>query len=59
MDIHQNGRTTVHSRMLIVERLTQGWSVASVASARGLTAKTVRKRRGWHAAKDVVRLADR
>ena len=43
MDIHKNARTTQRSRMLIVERLALGWSVASVGTAQGVTAKTVRK----------------
>jgi transposase InsO family protein len=59
MDIHKNARTTQLSRMLIVERLAQGWSVASVATAQGVTAKTVRKWRDRHAAEGVAGLADR
>ena len=43
MDVHQNARTTPHSRMLIVERLAEGWTVTAVAAAMGVDAKTVRK----------------
>lgn len=59
MDIHQNARTTVHSRMLIVQRLAQSWSVASTATALGVTPKTVRKWRDRHAAEGAAGLADR
>lgn len=43
MDIHKNARTTRHSRMLMVQRLADGWTVAAVAEAQGVSAKTVRK----------------
>ena len=43
MDIHENARTTRHSRMLMIDRLQCGWSVPAVAHALGVTAKTVRK----------------
>ena len=59
MDIHKNARTLPHSRMLIVERLTAGWSVAAVATAAGVTAKTVRKWRDRHAAEGEPGLIDR
>ena len=36
MDVHENARTTRHSRMLMVQRLASGWSVAAVAAAHGL-----------------------
>ena len=49
MDIHENARTTRHSRMLIVERLAGGWALADVAAAHGVTPKTVRKWRDRHA----------
>ena len=49
MDIHENARTTRHSRMLMVQRLAAGWSVATVATALGVTARTVRKWRDRHA----------
>jgi hypothetical protein len=59
MDIHQNARTTLHSRMLIVQRLASGWSVATTATALGVTAKTVRKWRDRYAAEGAAGLADR
>ena len=59
MDVHKNARTLPHSRLLIVERLTKGWSVSAVAVAAGVTAKTVRKWRDRHAAEGVTGLVDR
>ena len=59
MDIHKNARTLPHSRMLIVERLAAGWSVSVVATAAGVTAKTVRKWRDRHASEGAPGLADR
>ncbi|MBV8096497.1 MAG: helix-turn-helix domain-containing protein [Acetobacteraceae bacterium] len=49
MDIHHNARTTPLSRMLIVQRLAGGWTVAAVAEAHGITARTVRKWRDRYA----------
>ena len=49
MDVHENARTTRHSRMRMVQRLTSGWSVAAVASAQGVTTRTVRRWRDRHA----------
>lgn len=43
MDVHENARTTRHSRMLMIDRLRAGWSIVSVAQAIGVTPKTVRK----------------
>ena len=43
MDIHKNASTTPRSRMLMVERLRDGWPVAAVAAAHGVDPKTVRK----------------
>ena len=43
MDMHQNARTTPHSRMLLVERLREGWTAKSVAAALGIDPRTVRK----------------
>ena len=59
MDVHENARTTRHSRMLMVERLAQGWSVASVASAFGIDGRTVRKWRERHARAGAAGLTDR
>ncbi len=58
MDIHKNARTTPHSRMLIVQRLADGWSVVKIAAALGVTPKTVRKWRDRHAAQGFAGLAD-
>ena len=59
MDIHKNARTTPHSRMLIVQRLASGWTVAAVAEAHGITPKTVRKWRDRYAAEGASGLSDR
>src|SRR6516165_10662685 len=59
MDLHDNARTTPHSRMLMVQRLAGGWSIATVAAAQGVTPKTVRKWRDRYAAEGAAGLADR
>lgn len=59
MDVHENARTTPHSRMLIVERLSMGWTVAAVATALGTSARTVRKWRARFAAAGEPGLRDR
>ena len=59
MDVHQNARTTFHSRMLIVERLSEGWTVMAVAAAMGVDPKTVRKWRDRFAAEGGAGLVDR
>jgi transposase InsO family protein len=59
MDIHKNARTTRHSRMLMVQRLASGWTLAAVAQAQGVTARTVRKWRDRFAATGTAGLADR
>ena len=59
MDIHKNARTTLHSRMLIVQRLADGWTVAAVAQAHGISARTVRKWRDRFSALGEAGLSDR
>jgi transposase InsO family protein len=59
MDIHENARTTRHSRLLMVQRLASGWSVAAVAAAHGVSPRTVRKWRDRHALHGEAGLADR
>ena len=59
MDVHQNARTTPHGRRLMIERLAEGWSVARLAAAAGVTAKTVGKWRDRHALEGEVGLLDR
>ena len=59
MDIHENARTTPHSRMLMIQRLQAGWTVANVAEALGVTPKTVRKWRDRFAGEGAAGLADR
>ena len=59
MDVHSNARTTPHGRLLMVERLREGWSVAAVAAAAGVDPKTVRKWRDRFAAAGEAGLRDR
>jgi transposase InsO family protein len=59
MDVHENARTTRHSRMLMVQRLASGWSIAAVAAAQGVTSRTVRKWRDRFAGEGEAGLADR
>jgi transposase InsO family protein len=59
MDAHENARTTPRSRMLIVERLGEGQSVARVAAGFGITPRTVRKWRDRFAAEGEAGLRDR
>lgn len=59
MDVHQNARTTLHSRMLIVESLGEGWTVSAVAAAMGIDPSTVRKWRDRFVAEGEVGLQDR
>lgn len=59
MDIHENARTTPHSRMLMIERLEAGWTVTAVASAIGVDGRTVRKWRDRFQAEGGSGLADR
>jgi transposase InsO family protein len=59
MDAHENARTTLHSRMLMVARLASGQSVAQVAASFGTTPRTVRKWRDRHATEGQAGLRDR
>jgi transposase InsO family protein len=59
MDIHDNARSTRHSRMLMVQRLARGWTVAAIARAQGVSPRTVRKWRDRYAAEGEPGLADR
>lgn len=59
MDSHENARTTPRGRLLMIERLDRGWSVVEVASAAGVTAKTVRKWRDRFVAEGEAGLRDR
>ena len=59
MDIHENARTTPRSRMLIVERLEAGSTVAAVAPAFGVDGRTVRKWRDRFRVEGAAGLGDR
>jgi hypothetical protein len=50
MDSHENVRTTARGRLLMIERLQAGWSIAAVAAAFGVCPATVRKWRNRFAA---------
>lgn len=52
MDIHDNARTTRHSRLLMAQRLKSGWKVVAVAEAHGVTVKAVRKWRDRYVSDD-------
>src|SRR5262245_47725581 len=55
MDMHENARSTPHSRMLMVE----GWTVAAVAAAFGVDGRTVRKWRDRYRLEGRAGLMDR
>jgi transposase-like protein len=59
MDVHDNARTTRHSRMLMVQRIASGWSIAVTAQAQGVSPKTVRKWRDRYNAEGENGLTDR
>ena len=59
MDIHENARSTPHSRLLMVERLNDGWSVSAVAAAHGVCPRTVRKWRDRFSSEGESGLRDR
>ena len=59
MDVHQNAKTTLYGRLLMVQRLADGWTVARVAAAFGVTVRTVRKWRERHAEEGLAGLRDR
>jgi transposase InsO family protein len=59
MDIHENARTTPRSRMLMIERLEAGWTVAAVAAAIAVDPKTVRKWRDRYRTEGEAGLMDR
>ena len=59
MDIHQHAKTTPSGRLPMVRRLADGWPVAEVAAAFGITAKTVRKWQARHVSEGEAGLRDR
>ena len=59
MNVHENARTTRHSRMLMIDRLQAGWSVVFVAQSFGVTPKTVRKWRHRFTTEGPAGLVDR
>ena len=56
---HRNARTTVHGRLLIVERYQQGWPQAHIAKAMGISRQCVAKWLDRFAAEGEAGLADR
>ncbi len=43
MNMHKNARTTPHSRVLMINRVEEGWPVKAAASAAGVSVRTVYK----------------
>jgi transposase InsO family protein len=43
MNMHKNARTTKHSRVLMIERIEEGWPVRTTALAAGVSVRTVYK----------------
>ncbi len=56
---HGNARTTVHGRLLIVERWRNGWKKAHIAAAMGISRKCVRTWIGRYQTEGEAGLADR
>ena len=56
---HRNARTTMHRRVLIVERYQQGWKQAHIAEAMGIFRKCVHTWIGRFAAEGEAGLQDR
>ncbi|WP_298993415.1 leucine zipper domain-containing protein, partial [uncultured Pseudokineococcus sp.] len=56
---HANARTTIHGRMLIVQRHQAGWAQAHIAKAMGVSRKCVHTWITRHTAEGVTGLADR
>jgi transposase InsO family protein len=56
---HRNARTTLHGRLLIVERHAAGWPQAHIAKAMGISRGCVAKWIARYAAEGVEGLADR
>src|SRR5271156_4527783 len=59
MDIHQNARTTPHSRAALVRRVNGGELPKTVAAGVGVCDKTVRKWAGRFSREGAAGLADR
>jgi transposase len=59
MDIHQNARTTPHSRAGLVRRVNGGELAKTVAAGVGVSDKTVRKWAGRFSREGAAGLADR
>ena len=59
MDIHQNARTTPHSRAALVRRVRAGEPPKTVAAGVGVCDKTVRKWAGRFSREGAAGLADR
>ncbi|MCB0913525.1 MAG: IS481 family transposase [Propionibacteriaceae bacterium] len=56
---HGNARTTLHGRLLIVDRHRQGWKQAHIAAAMGISRRCVAKWIGRFASEGVAGLWDR
>jgi transposase len=56
---HRNARTTLHGRLLIVQRHQQGWKQAHIAAAMGVSRKCVHTWVSRYAAEGEAGLQDR
>ncbi len=56
---HGNARTTLHGRLLIVQRYRQGWRQAHIAAAMGISRRCVAKWVGRFTSEGVAGLQDR
>ena len=60
MKLHANARTRPHSRRLAIDRVEQqGWTLAAVAEAAGVSVRTISKWRRRHRAEGEQGLLDR
>ncbi len=60
MKLHANARTCPHSRRLAIDRVEQqGWTLAAVAEAAGVSVRTISKWRRRHRAEGEQGLLDR
>jgi transposase len=59
MKLHANARTCPHSRRLAIDRVEQGWTLAAVAEAAGVSVRTISKWRRRHLAEGEQGLLDR
>ena len=59
MNMHKNARTTPHSRVLMINRVEEGWPVKAAASAAGVSVRTVYKWLARYRSEGAAGLIDR